>query len=135
MRSQTIILKRARRMRQALSPPEVALWVQLKGRRLEGYAFRRQHPFGRFILDFYCEAAKLAIEVDGYVHGTGHAAARDEQRDSWLREQGLEVLRLSASLVLDDMPAALATILAVVRRRAPSVASRPLPRAEHGGGY
>ena len=123
MRSHTITVKRARRMRQALSPPELALWSQIKGRKLEGIAFRRQHPVGVYILDFYCEAARLAVEIDGFSHGVGDAPAYDARRDAWLREQGIDTLRLSARAIMDDLGAMLSVILAEVRRRAPSVTS------------
>jgi very-short-patch-repair endonuclease len=123
VRSHTITVKRARSMRRALTPPELALWSQIKGRKLGGIAFRRQHPVGLYILDFYCAAARLAVEIDGYSHGVGGAAAHDVRRDVWLRTQNIETLRLSASDALDDLDAVLATILAEVRRRAPSVTS------------
>jgi very-short-patch-repair endonuclease len=128
VRLQTITLKRARRLRQSLSPPEVALWAALKGQKLDGYAFRRQHPVEPYILDFYCEAARLAVEVDGAGHQAPDDARYDLRRDAFLRERGIEVIRLSASFVLRDRAAALATILDEVRRRAPSVAPRQLPR-------
>lgn len=121
MRLQTISLKRARRMRQALSPPELALWAALKGRQLGGYAFRRQHPVEPYILDFYCEAARLAVEVDGAGHSTPDAIRYDERRDEFLKGRGIDTLRLSAALILRDRSAALATILEELRRRAPSV--------------
>jgi very-short-patch-repair endonuclease len=89
-------------MRQSLSPPELALWAALKGRRLEGYAFKRQHPVRPYILDFYCEGARLAVEIDGAGHATPDASRYDEQRDAFLRAQGIDTLRLSASLVLED---------------------------------
>ena len=56
------------RMRQALTPAEFMLWEALPERRLSGFRFRCQHPVGRFILDFYCPAHRLVIEVDGGVH-------------------------------------------------------------------
>jgi very-short-patch-repair endonuclease len=121
VRSQTITFKRARPMRAALTPPEIALGVQLKGRKLGGLHIRRQCPSGPYILDFYCSAARLAIEIDGYSHGVGDAPAHDARRDAWLLSQGVETLRLSADNVMDDMTAVLATILAAVRRHAPSV--------------
>lgn len=121
MRLQTINLKRARRLRQSLTPPEVALWVRLKGRQLEGFGFRRQHVVEPYILDFYCEAARLAIEVDGQAHSAPDSVAHDARRDAFLRHRGIETLRLPASLVLDDVTAALSRILEAVRRRAPSV--------------
>jgi very-short-patch-repair endonuclease len=123
MRSSNLTLKRARRMGQALTPPELALWSQLKGRKLGGFAFRRQHPVSLYILDFFCQAARLAIEVDGYAHGVGDHEAYDARRDKWLLQRGIATLRLPASDVLDDLEAAVATILAEVRRRAPSVTS------------
>ena len=128
MRLQTITLKRARRLRDSISPPEVALWAALKGRKLDGYAFRRQHAVEPYILDFYCEAARLAIEVDGSGHWTPEAARHDERRDAFLRERGIETLRIPASRVLEDRSAALTLILDAVRERAPSVAPRQLPR-------
>jgi very-short-patch-repair endonuclease len=123
VRSHTITVKRARRMRQALSPPELALWSQIKGRKLDGTAFRRQHPVGVYILDFYCEAARLAIEVDGHGHGVDDAPAYDARRDAWLREHGIDTLRIAASSVMDNLGGVLGVILEEVRRRAPSVTS------------
>jgi very-short-patch-repair endonuclease len=111
-----------------LSPPELALWAALKGRKLDGYAFRRQHAVEPYILDFYCEAARLAVEVDGAGHATPDASRHDERRDAFLKERGIDTLRLSASLVLEDRGAALTRILDEVRTRAPSVAPRQLPR-------
>jgi very-short-patch-repair endonuclease len=128
VRLQTITLKRARRMRQSLSPPELALRAALKGRKLDGYAFRRQHPVEPYILDFYCEAARLAVEVDGAGHGAPDASRHDQRRDAFLAEQGIDTLRLSATLILEDRTAALVTTLHEVRRRAPSVVPRQLPR-------
>lgn len=122
--------KRAKTLRRNLSLPEVLLWNALRGQAL-GMKFRRQHPIGPFILDFFCAKLRLAVEVDGYSHGTGDRADRDAGRDDWLRRQGIEVLRLSASTVLDDMDAALATIEAAAgeRRRhlPPPPASRGAP--------
>ena len=108
-------------MRQALTPPEAALWKALKGKKLEGFAFRRQHPVGPFILDFYCEAAKLAVEFDGEGHDTPEAIGYDRRRDAWLRARGVATLRVSASGVPGDLDAALSGILSAARLRAPSV--------------
>jgi very-short-patch-repair endonuclease len=85
-----------------MSPPEAALWLRLRRRSDQRPVFRRQHPMGPYILDFYCPAAKLAIEVDGYAHSTGDHPQRDERRDRWLRVQGVRVLRLSAGDVMAD---------------------------------
>ena len=85
----------ARQLRKRMSPPEVRLWHVLK-LRPNGLQFRRQHPFGPFILDFFCKAAGLAIEVDGMAHGFGENPQRDERRDRWIRAKGVETVRVSA---------------------------------------
>jgi very-short-patch-repair endonuclease len=84
-----------------MSPPEARLWTALRGCRLEGLKFRRQHPFGPYVLDFYCPAARLAVEIDGWGHNTGGRPQKDERRDAWLVEQGVRTLRLPATAVKD----------------------------------
>ncbi|ESQ87212.1 hypothetical protein ABAC460_20795 [Asticcacaulis sp. AC460] len=82
----------ARRMRQEMTSPEVRLWSRIKAQ--ERLHFRKQHPVGPYIADFYCAAAKLIIEVDGQVHGTGDIPERDQRRDAWLMSQGYHVHRI-----------------------------------------
>jgi very-short-patch-repair endonuclease len=65
MRHRTLIATRARSLRETMSTPEVRLWVRLRGRRPDQPTFRRQHPLGSIILDFYCPSGRLAVEVDG----------------------------------------------------------------------
>jgi very-short-patch-repair endonuclease len=97
-----------------MSPPEVRLWVQLR-RQLQGLRFRRQHPIGPFVLDFYCDAVRLAVEVDGEHHALGSAPLHDLERDEWLTLRGIRVQRLSASLIFEDMDTALRMIEAAAR--------------------
>ena len=101
---------RARAMRSALTPPEARLWACLRGRRLGGLKFRRQHPIGPFILDFYCPAARLAVEVDGQGHDDPGQMRHDARRTAWLARERVEVLRVSATDVRDELDAVLATI-------------------------
>ncbi|MDZ4373227.1 MAG: endonuclease domain-containing protein [Phenylobacterium sp.] len=101
-----------------MTPPEVRLWVQLR-RKVQGVRFRRQHPVGPFVLDFYCDSLKLAVEVDGQTHWAGEAPLRDLERDAWLGLRGIRVLRLSASLVMKDMDTAVRTILAAAGNASP----------------
>ena len=89
--------KNARRLRRELSLPEKLLWVRL---RRADVRIRRQHPIGTYVLDFYCPAAKLGIEVDGAAHDFGSRPQRDEDRSRWLLAQGIEVMRISAKEVL-----------------------------------
>lgn len=84
---------KARLFRRELTRPEARLWQVLRTRP-GGLKFRRQHPIGPYVLDFYCPAARLAIEVDGAAHDMGSNPGRDERRDGWLRQRGLAVLRV-----------------------------------------
>jgi very-short-patch-repair endonuclease len=103
--------RRASEMRRALTPPEARLWTQIKGGGLQGLKFRRQHPVGAYILDFYYHAARLAIEVDGAAHDEADQLAYDERRTRWLSTQGIEVLRVRATDVRDHLDGVLAVIL------------------------
>ena len=94
----------ARRQRRTMTPPEVRLWVLLRRSPL-GIRFRRQHPIGPFVADFYCPAAKLVIEVDGMIHDSPAVAARDETRDRYMESLGLRIVRVPASEVIADAAA------------------------------
>src|ERR1700704_3924564 len=102
MRAPELTFSRARKLRRELSLPEVLLWDCLRKHGVAGLRFRRQHPIGPYILDFYCASARLAIEVDGFAHNTAAAARHDEIRQAWLAERAVTVLRFSAGDVLQD---------------------------------
>jgi len=68
------------------------LWLQLKGRKVEGMQFRKQHPIGPYVLDFYCHAARLCVEVDGEVHSRARVPSRDAERDRWLSDARVRTL-------------------------------------------
>ncbi|WP_431357908.1 endonuclease domain-containing protein [Sphingomonas alba] len=89
---------RARELSKRLSPTEVRLWRVLQTSPA-GLRFRKQHPCGPFVLDFYCCAAGLAVEVDGLAHDFDHNVQRDQRRDQWVRDQGVETLRIAAEEV------------------------------------
>ena len=74
---------------------EQRLWAHLRGRKVEGWKFRRQHPIGEYIVDFACPAARLVVELDGYSHGFESQVNYDESRQRWLESQGYKVLRFS----------------------------------------
>jgi very-short-patch-repair endonuclease len=101
MRLPVNTLKRAKRLRRDMTLPEVLLWRELRRRQL-GMHFRKQHPVGPYVLDFYCSKHRLAIEVDGAVHDLAEQAARDQRRDEWLQQQGIRVMRFAAVEVLND---------------------------------
>src|ERR1700704_6604658 len=102
MRAPELTFSRARKLRRELSLPEVLLWDCLRKHGVAGLRFRRQHPIGPYILDFYCPSARLAIEVDGFAHDTVAEAHRDARRQEWLAQRGVRVLHLRASDVLKD---------------------------------
>ena len=72
-----------------LTPPEARLWIYLRGRKIAGLKFRRQHPVGSYVLDFYCAEVKLAVEVDGRGHEHPDQGRIDQVRTAWLATQGV----------------------------------------------
>jgi cobalamin-dependent methionine synthase I/methionine synthase I (cobalamin-dependent)/very-short-patch-repair endonuclease len=95
------LLERVRELRQKATDAEKLLWQLLRNRGIHDAKFRRQHPIGSYILDFYCHEAKLAIELDGSGHLEEHQAKYDDQRTKILNEQGIQVLRFWNSDVLN----------------------------------
>jgi very-short-patch-repair endonuclease len=112
----TDTLKRARKLRSEMSLPETILWREIR-KRPSGLKFRRQHPAGVYILDFYCSAARLAIEVDGHSHDGARAAQADAARGHFLRSQGVATLRVPVSSVLGNLEGAVLRIVAVCEER------------------
>jgi very-short-patch-repair endonuclease len=78
---------------------EQRLWNWLRNRTFGGFKFRRQVPVGRYVLDFYCPALKLGIEVDGQHHETAWMAAYDGGRASYLRSRGIDIVRIANKLL------------------------------------
>jgi very-short-patch-repair endonuclease len=107
----------ARRLRKETTPSERILWEQLRDRRLDGWKFRRQHPIGRFVLDFYCAELRLALEVDGAVHSLEAARERDRLRQEIIELREVRFVRISASSVEHDLD----SVLAMLRRTIASI--------------
>jgi len=106
------IVARARQLRKQMTPPEVVLWQYLR-QRPNGLKFRKQHPIGDDIVaDFCCISRKLVIEVDGYVHDTGTAPRRDEQREASIHGKGFRIFRIGAGEVMENTAACVNSILA-----------------------
>jgi len=103
MRSTSRTHRRARELRGALSPPEALLWSRLRLLRGEGPRFRRQHPVGPYVADFYCSVAKLVVEIDGAGHTDDRQIAHDQRRDDYIRGLGLRVMRVPAGDVMRDV--------------------------------
>jgi len=112
----------ARRLRKAMTDVERKLWTKLRDRQLERVKFRRQHPLGDYVLDFYCEERQLVIEVDG----GQHTPERDAARTAWLEAHGCRVLRFWNHDVLLRLP----DVLEMIRA---AVLEFPLPPGEGRG--
>jgi len=87
------IFKRAKSLKREMTPAEKILWNELRDGRLEGYKFRRQHPIGKFIADFYCHQGKLVVELDGSIHDNEDVKERDASRTSEIENFELRVIR------------------------------------------
>ena len=85
---------RARELRSNMTPAERFVWDRIRHRQIGGFKFRRQQPFGPFIVDFVCLERKLVLELDGGHHADPAEADYDARRTAWLREQGFRVFRL-----------------------------------------
>ena len=79
------------------------LWRRLRKKQMLGYDFDRQKPMDQFIVDFYCKALALAIEVDGSVHDSLEARLRDRERQARLEASGIRFLRFSDDAVRRDV--------------------------------
>jgi ATP-dependent helicase HrpA/adenine-specific DNA-methyltransferase len=83
----------ARRLRREQTEEEKQLWRALRAGRFAGFKFRRQHPAGKYFLDFYCPTARLSIELDGFQHGLPEQRKRDHEREQFLATADIEELR------------------------------------------
>jgi very-short-patch-repair endonuclease len=104
----------ARKLRLTPTDAEIRLWSRLRRRQLEGFRFRRQHPLGPYVVDFFCAAAKLIIEVDG-----GQHAEDGEARTNWLEARGYCIIRFWNNDVLANTEGVLSTILDALRTDPP----------------
>ncbi len=98
-----ITFKKARKLRQRLTPAEKILWDRLRNRKFKGLKFRRQHPIDRYIVDFICIEKKLVIEVDGEIHKRAEQKKYDCERTADLEGHGLKVIRFTNEEILSDV--------------------------------
>lgn len=107
----------ARALRRKSTRAEHRLWRSLRGRRLSGFKFRRQHPMAGYVLDFYCAEARLAVEVDGGGHTEPKQVLHDRQRELKLMLLEIRVLRFWNNEVMNDLQAVLSVILEALQER------------------
>jgi very-short-patch-repair endonuclease len=104
-------------LRKKATDTERILWRHLRNRNFAGYKFRRQHPFGCYILDFYCPTAKLAIELDGGGHNYRAGQIRDRTRSESLVRKGIIVLRFWNHQVRQELDSVLQAIWFALQER------------------
>jgi very-short-patch-repair endonuclease len=104
----------AKQMRRAMPDAEFRLWCELRNRGL-GMKFRRQHPIGPYIVDFFCPAKNLVVEVDGEQHALNDHPEREAQRTQWLEAQGYSVVRFWTHEVMHELDGVCEAILAASR--------------------
>ncbi|ABF52071.1 endonuclease domain-containing protein [Sphingopyxis alaskensis] len=117
-------IRRAKRLRRDLTLPGTLLW-QILRTAPGGHRFRKQHPAGPYILDFFCARADLAIEIDGIAHDMGGNPAHDERRDIWLRANRIDTIRIPVRAVLDSAERVAQSILDMVEDRLNSFGKAP----------
>jgi very-short-patch-repair endonuclease len=93
---------RAKDLRRAMTVSEQRLWNWLRNRTFDGAKFRRQVPVGPYVLDFYCPAVRLAIEVDGAQHQSVWMFGYDDERTAFLRSRGIEIVRIANEQLAKD---------------------------------
>lgn len=108
------IFRIAEELRKNMTEAEKVLWERINRKQIAGVRFRRQHPIGRFIADFYCHKARLVIEVDGSVHDDSEVKERDEGREYELKELGLRVMRFTNGEIFTDIQSVISRIEAIV---------------------
>ena len=126
----------ARHLRVNMTDSERRLWSRLRRKQLLGVQVYRQKPLGPYIVDFYAPRVDLVIEIDGSQHFESEHAARDVQRDAYLRRQGLGVLRFTNIEVLNRLNAVVEVIFRAMKERLDGVAVRgnpPYPPFAKGG--
>lgn len=116
-------IAQARKLRNKETWAENLMWRWLRDRRFSGYKFRRQHPIGEYYLDFFCEEAELAIELDGRQHGHPGQQSHDAEREKFLKSRGIKTLRFWNSNLRRNTQSIRDTIFNELQKRAP----RPLP--------
>tara|TARA_R110002095_G_scaffold206723_1_gene191010 strand:+ start:75 stop:473 length:399 start_codon:yes stop_codon:yes gene_type:complete len=101
-------------LRSSTTPPEGVLWSKLQNQQLGGLKFRRQHPIGVYVVDFYCARIKLVVEMDSSYHDGRQN--QDQMRDDWMNSQSITVLRVTASELAKNESGVLLEILSIARQ-------------------
>ncbi len=124
----------AKRMRSNPTKAEEVFWEILRGKKLEGYKFRRQHIIGQYIADFVCLETNLVIEIDGLIHQLPENVASDFERTAWLNKQGFEVIRFTNDEVLSQFELVIDKVLSTLQNLSKKIAESETPSGGKGAG-
>ena len=125
LHKRSVLKERSRALRRRQTRAEAILWKNLRRRHLEGKKFRRQHSIGPYIVDFYCSEEQLVIEVDGSVHNDPARREHDAERQRFLEDCGMRVLRFKNQQVYSQLSMVLEGI--AMSFREPPLPPSPLP--------
>ena len=123
-------------LRSNMPTAEVLLWSKLRGRQLLGHKFRRQYSVGPYVVDFYCPALRLAIELDGDSHFAEGAAKKDEVRRRFIESFGIRIVRFLNTDVYENMDGLLDTLvreMELSKKMETEKEEPPLPPLVQGG--
>jgi very-short-patch-repair endonuclease len=110
----------ARKLRKAMTPQEVKLWMKLRELRALGHHFRRQSPISTYVVDFECRRSRVIVEVDGTQHGFDMNRERDLVRDENLRHAGYKIFRFANPEIDREIDAVMETILSALSSADPT---------------
>jgi very-short-patch-repair endonuclease len=122
-------VEQARVLRQEMTPAEAVIWIELRNRNFHGHKFRRQQIIDGYIVDFYCEQAKLVVEIDGSVHDTTEQQIYDEHRNKVFNAKGISVVRFSNDDVLFKIDSVLDKLQKILNGLIPSPGGEGWPKA------
>ena len=119
--------QRAKTLRKDSTSAEKLLWKILRNREIKKLKFRRQHPIGHFILDFYCHELRLGIELDGDIHEIDFVKKHDNKRQAILRKLGITIIRFDNEIILSNPDSTLKEIQKLVEILVKKENARPHP--------
>ena len=122
--------RRAKQLRQTMTPAETLLWRHLKANRVNGIGFRRQVPIKNYIVDFACFSSKLIIELDGESHDFETQQRADQHRDAFFASEGFQVLRFTNQQVMSNLEG----VVEMIRYATSCGTSGAPPSLTHKGG-
>ena len=106
--------EKRRGLRSGMPPAEALVWSKIRNKQVLGHKFRRQYGVGPYVIDFYCPALKLAVEIDGDSHFVAEAIENDQRRQGFIESFGIRFLRFTNDEVNKELEAVLENLYKTV---------------------